>query len=102
MTMTILPDFPAQTDTNRRASAQVLYRYLEVVRPKLAVCYDGDRVVSLGPIEVRYLTCAVEISFPDDLADDDRRVAVYVPGKLTLVPVVTVVQGLLSGWQVTP
>jgi hypothetical protein len=101
MTTTTLPDFPAQTDVNRQVSAAVFAEYMQITWPSLAVCYDGERTVVLGPIEVRYLTQAVEISFPDDL-DPDRRVAVYVPGKLTFAPVVSVVQGLLCGPAVTP
>jgi hypothetical protein len=100
MSCAALPKFLAQPARTRPVSAAGLYQCLRVTRPDLAACYDGDRMVALGPIEVRYLTRAVEISFPDR-HDERRRVAVYVPGTLTFAPVMDVVEGLLSGWQVT-
>ena len=97
---TDLSGSPALT-AHRRLDAHLLYRYLRLVRPAITATYDGDRTVALGPIQVRYLSRAVEISFPDD-CDDGRTVDVYVPGRLTFAPVAAVVDGLLSGWTVTP
>ena len=100
MTDTALPQFESLSDQHRRNAADVLHRYLQTAHRELIVSYDGDRTVALGPIQVRYRTRAVEISFPDR-HDGRRRVAVYVPGTLTFAPVMDVVEGLLSGWQVT-
>lgn len=101
MTDTGMPRFESLSEVNRRMSAKFLALYLRGSLPQLAVGYDDDRTVTLGPIDVRYLDRAVEISFPDD-TDTGRRVAVYMPGKLTFAPVAAVVEGLVSGWQVTP
>ncbi len=105
MTDTALPQFEALSDHHGRIAAEVLHRYLQAVHPALHVSYDGDRTVTLGPIQVRYLTRAVEIRFPDPFpepcTDDTTDVAVYVPGQRTFAAVATVVDGLLSGWTVT-
>jgi hypothetical protein len=101
-TTTALPKFAALTAHSRRASAELLYRYLRAARRDTAVTYDGDRTVTAGCVRVRYLTRAVEISFPDPFTDDDSStVAVYVPGQLTFAPAATVVEGLLRGPAVT-
>jgi hypothetical protein len=102
-TPTALPKFEALPAHSRRVSAEILYRYLRAVRRDTTVTYDGDRTVTAGRVSVRYLTRAVEISFPDPFAHGDgSTVAVYVPGQITFAPVATVVEGLLSGPGVTP
>ena len=100
---TYLPDFDERTEETRRISAQILFEYLDSLYPEKAG-YDGDRQVILGNIRVRYLTRAVEISFPDPIASFDKpgkTVAVYVPGTFTFGAVARVVEGLLAGPGVT-
>ncbi|MFF5292598.1 hypothetical protein [Paractinoplanes globisporus] len=85
----------------RRFCADSLHRYLRAVWPKNTVAYDGDRIVTTGPISIHYDTPEVEIHFPNQFTDDNTDVVVRVPGQLTFPAVVTVVEGLLSGWTVT-
>ena len=99
---TTLPLFEAQTETNRRLSAQLLHRWLQLHHPRYTATYDGDRTVDTGPIHVSYQPWAVEIRFPDPMTDDDTDVVVYIPGRRTFGAVSTVMEGLLAGWQVTP
>jgi hypothetical protein len=102
MTTTALPKFDAQTADNRHISAELLYHFLKIVSPDLAVIYDGDRTVTVGRIEVRYLDRAAEISFPDPHTGDGRAVVAYVPGKHTFGAVSAIVGGLLTDRRVTP
>ena len=102
MTTTAIPEFEAQTAENRRVSAELLYHFLKIVSPDLAVSYDGDRTVTVGRIEVRYLNRAVEISFPDPHTGYGRAVVAYVPGKHTFGAVTAILQGLLVDRRVTP
>jgi hypothetical protein len=98
---TDLSGSPALT-AHRRLDAHLLHRHLRLVRPDLAVTYDGDRTVATGPISIHYFTRAVEIRFPHPFTNDNTDVAVQVPGQVTFPAVTAVVEGLLSGWQVTP
>ncbi len=86
---------------HRRISAQLLHSYLCRAMPDIPVSYDGDRTVSLGPISVRYDTRDVEIHFPDPFTAGDVDLTVVVPGMTTFAAVSAVVEGLVSGWQVT-
>ena len=92
---------PALT-AHRRLDAHLLYRYLRLVRPAITATYDGDRTVAAGPIFIHYDTRDVQIRFPHPFTDDNTDVAVYVTGQLTFPAVTAVVDGLLSGWTVTP
>ncbi len=86
---------------HRRTSARLLHSYLCRAMPDIPVAFDGDRTVSLGPVSVHYDTRDVEIRFPDPFAVGDVDLTVVVPGMATFAAVSTVVEGLVSGWQVT-
>jgi hypothetical protein len=96
--------FPPIADSTRRCSARDLHEFLQVdgvCRTGVALSYDGDRTVVVGPVRVHYAAHAVEITFADPYRVIDTPVVVYLPGVGMFSAVVTIVSGLLAELAVT-
>ncbi|GAB1693427.1 hypothetical protein [Krasilnikovia sp. M28-CT-15] len=89
--------FPTRPIDRRRFGASVLANWLTTTVPDMDVSYDGDCVVTVGALRVRYLPGAVEIALPDRYTGDGE-VVVYADEPFAIA---TVIDLYLASTQVT-
>jgi hypothetical protein len=102
--MNSIVDYAAKAEQFRRTSAGALYQllYIEATNSREdeeKLTYDGDHLVTFGPIRVNFVKGGIQITFPDPCADNNSDygpVILHIPGGYTFGALVAIVRGLHS------